>query len=406
MSDSTIIRPLTDDINDWKAYWNDHGEPWRTEPEIAPDRQQELAVRRDTIQPNIEQGIYPFRNIPLSRADIEWMLHEHGPIDWENETQRGRAGMDLRGALLQGLKLQRLPLDNIQGGLTFDEFWNRAPNVIEAASVHLENANLEHTSLKGAILLGAHLEQANFRSTKLQRATLYNAHLEGTFFSSANMAGTNLRRAILDARTNFYKVITADSFYGQVSLRDVQWNGADITVLDWQSLPYLGDERRARERRRVRDFENAARANHQVATVMRSQGLGQYADRFAYRARLWQRAVAWRQHRIIAAIGSWFLDMLAGYGYKPGRTLLIYLITIIGFAFFYFSLLAPLSGIVLSPLGAIVLSISSFHGRGFFPGSNISLDAPITVAAAGEAIVGLLIEISFIATFTQRFFGR
>jgi len=28
------------------------------------------------------------------------------------------------------------------------------------------------------------------------------------------------------------------------------------------------------------------------------------------------------------------------------------------------------------------------------------------VLAAGEAIVGLVIEISFIATFTQRFFGK
>ena len=30
----------------------------------------------------------------------------------------------------------------------------------------------------------------------------------------------------------------------------------------------------------------------------------------------------------------------------------------------------------------------------------------ITVIAASEAIVGLIIEVSFIATFTQRFFAR
>jgi hypothetical protein len=37
---------------------------------------------------------------------------------------------------------------------------------------------------------------------------------------------------------------------------------------------------------------------------------------------------------------------------------------------------------------------------------GIALDDPITVLAALEAFVGLVIEVSFIATFTQRFFAR
>jgi hypothetical protein len=51
------------------------------------------------------------------------------------------------------------------------------------------------------------------------------------------------------------------------------------------------------------------------------------------------------------------------------------------------------------------MSMTSFHGRGFFPG-GIALDDPITVLAAFEAFVGLVIEVSFIATFTNRFFAR
>jgi hypothetical protein len=54
---------------------------------------------------------------------------------------------------------------------------------------------------------------------------------------------------------------------------------------------------------------------------------------------------------------------------------------------------------------ALVLSISSFHGRGFFT-SGISLGDTLARLAAVEAVVGLLIEITFIATFTQRFFAR
>jgi hypothetical protein len=37
---------------------------------------------------------------------------------------------------------------------------------------------------------------------------------------------------------------------------------------------------------------------------------------------------------------------------------------------------------------------------------NLPLDSPLAVVGAVEAMIGLLIEASFIATFTQRFFGK
>ena len=38
--------------------------------------------------------------------------------------------------------------------------------------------------------------------------------------------------------------------------------------------------------------------------------------------------------------------------------------------------------------------------------NNTSLDEPLTVLAALEALVSLIIEVTFIATLTQRFFNR
>ncbi len=98
-----------------------------------------------------------------------------------------------------------------------------------------------------------------------------------------------------------------------------------------------------------------------------------------------------------------FLNVLAGYSYRPGRSLLCYLVVIFGFATSYYAI----GHIPLLP-NACVLSLTSFHGRGFFPGleSKTTLDNPLVVLAAIEAVVGLFIEISFIATFTQRFFGK
>ena len=81
-----------------------------------------------------------------------------------------------------------------------------------------------------------------------------------------------------------------------------------------------------------------------------------------------------------------------------------YLVTIFGFALAYFAV----GHLPVWP-DAIVYSLTSFHGRGFLPsldGQVVTLHYPLVVMAALEAIIGLLIEISFIATFTQRFFGR
>jgi hypothetical protein len=53
---------------------------------------------------------------------------------------------------------------------------------------------------------------------------------------------------------------------------------------------------------------------------------------------------------------------------------------------------------------AFVVGLTAFHARGFFVGTFKPSDPQATLAAT-EAVLGLLVEISFIATFTQRFFG-
>jgi hypothetical protein len=216
-------------------------------------------------------------------------------------------------------------------------------------------------------------------------------------------------------------------------VRDARWGGVVLSVVDWtQTRPgllrtriealELGDDRLARERMYaavtdkgveqkpktseawLRGYKNAVRANRQLATVLHAQGLNEDADRFAYRAQKLQRQVLRRQGRWGAAPGFWLLDILAGYGYKPMRAFIAYLVVICLFAGAYL-LNAQFAMLHLRWDEALVLSISSFHGRGFFT-SGVSLGDTLARLAAGEAIIGLLIEITFIATFTQRFFAR
>lgn len=426
------MRPTTSQRDAWGEYWQEVGQPWRTEPEIDAERQAYLRQRLALLV-DLEEGMYPFRDIKLGRADVEWLLAHHengrGPVDWRDPKQRDRLGIDLRGANLRGADLRGLPLAHMLGGLSWRER-DRTPERRDMAAVHLE----------GAILSGAHLERAELYMAYLQKADLYMAHLAGASLRKAHLEGASLRKAYLiytdeqdnkkkhvpikippadlravffDNTTDLRSIVLGNEQQGFVRLADVQWGGVNLAIADWEHVKFLGDEGKARKMVRegkdtddtyIAAFRDAVRATRQLSVAFQGQGLNEEAARFAYRAQLLQREVLKLQKKPFAYFFSGFLDLLAGYGYKPERSIRAYLLVILTFAIIYF-VLGQINGPAFSPISALVFSITSFHGRGFFPG-GIPLDDPITVAAALEAIVGLTIEISFIATFTQRFFGK
>src|SRR5207253_1041309 len=136
---STLQRPSNDDKEAWKAYWKAQGWPWRTEPEIDTQRQEYLAERRAII-PDIEHGIYPFKDIKLSRADVEWLLATHdndGPVEWNGNFQYKNEGLDLRGAHLRGVDLHNLPLECMRGGLDQRQWVKATLEQRKRAAVHL-----------------------------------------------------------------------------------------------------------------------------------------------------------------------------------------------------------------------------------------------------------------------------
>jgi hypothetical protein len=106
----------------------------------------------------------------------------------------------------------------------------------------------------------------------------------------------------------------------------------------------------------------------------------------------------------VRAFGSWLLDLVAGYGYRPIRSLIAYVLIICAFAAAYLAL-GDANGQTLTWNEAIVISMTAFHGRGFFSAVFQPGDLQAAVAAV-EGFIGLLIEIVLIATFTQRFFAR
>src|SRR5258706_9749925 len=204
---TTLQRPANNDKWAWIEYWRAQGQSWRTEPEIDADRQKYLAERR-RIKPDRDQGIYPFRDIKLSRTDVEWLLATHdnrrGPVDWSDKSQRERKGLDLRGADLRHVDLSSLPLAGLIAGN--NEIFLRKSNLNEAWQIHLEGTDLSYAHLEGANLCCAHLEEAGLFLAHLEDAGLHFAHLEGA----------NLRQAFFDSRTSLDNVTLSNSSYGAV----------------------------------------------------------------------------------------------------------------------------------------------------------------------------------------------
>jgi|GEM_PF-4236331 len=180
------------------------------EPQVNVTRQKYLAMRR-AITPDIKRGIYPFKGVKLDRADIVWLLVTHengrGPVNWSDESQRGRKGLDLRGANLRGADLHGLPLACMQGGLAEEDWFAATPRQCAMAAAHLEGANLSGTHLEGAAFCRAYLKKANlsrayldwadFFEANLQEACLYKTSLEGSNLHEANLEGAKIIQAEL-----------------------------------------------------------------------------------------------------------------------------------------------------------------------------------------------------------------
>jgi uncharacterized protein YjbI with pentapeptide repeats len=419
--------------------WKKVDLPWRIEAEIDIERQVYLAERcAGTV--DIGQGIYPFKDIKLSRADIEWLLAKHedrrGPEDWSDESQRTRLGLDLRGADLRQMNLRALPLARMLGGRNWTVQFPSTDEQLDMARVHLEGADLGGAHLEEAYLGGAHLEEAYLSGAHLEGASLVGASLVGASLKGKPVPAdylkrvrqwdkdvlppANLQGAFFDSKTVLEDVILGEEKYGFVSLADIHWGDVNLSVVDWEAVTMLGDERRALQTTWLYNYQGAVRAYRQLATVLRAQGLNEEAVHFAYRAEVLQRRVIWRQmlqlrregrkglprliQKMMNYLLSWLLDLFAGYGYKPIRSLISYLLVIIGFMLVYCAL-----GMVYGPLPSwselLALSVAAFHGWVFLP-NQLNLGNQQVFAGAIEAFVGLLVEVSLIVVFAQRFLKK
>src|SRR6266516_3325878 len=224
-------QPATNDRRSWAHYWQAQDQLWRTEPEIDLERQAFLAEHR-MISSDVERGHYPFKDIKLGRADIEWLLATHeqgrGPVDWSDEQQHERIGLDLRGADLRLADLQGLPLARMLGGLPWSEWLPASVQQRDRARIHLEEAQLNGVHLESAALNGAYLTKALLYEANMERTELGGAHLQMSVLARAQLQEADLIGAHMD-----------HAYLNSAHLEGAYLTGAHMRDIDL-SYAYLG----------------------------------------------------------------------------------------------------------------------------------------------------------------------
>src|SRR5258708_38656568 len=163
---SSTLPSNTNDLETWKAYWKEQGQPWRTEPAIDEARQQQLLSYYQGVV-DIERGMYPFKGVRLSRADVEWLLAMEEPRSAELSLRGGKGGnqhksfgLDLRGVDLSQVNLSDLPFMGLHTGLSLKEGRHATVEQSRAAPANLAKADLSNAQLQGAPLNWVTLEPA------------------------------------------------------------------------------------------------------------------------------------------------------------------------------------------------------------------------------------------------------
>jgi hypothetical protein len=308
------------------------------------------------------------------------------------QEQRRLAAIDLRGAHLVDAHLEGSCLDYAD----------------------MEHADLRGCHLEGASLWAVNLREANCDGAHLEGTDLWNAHVEGAFLYRAYLQGARLHEAYL-AGVHFTDLHLTDEDGVGPMVADIHWEGVNLSVVNWSAIRVLGDDRWAlqvesggaveNQEMSARMFKSAIRANQQVALALQAQGMTDDANRFFYRSRVLQRKLLafYGGRRTGSYLASLLLDALTGYGYRMGRMIVAYVALISFFAALYYGF-GQTGASHLGLREAVVLSVTSFHGRVF--SSPFTVNSPQSIVTAAEAITGFLFEGLFIAMLAQRVFGR
>jgi len=250
----------------------------------------------------------------LEEADLSEAHCEHAQLNWSRLARAQLRAAHFEGAQLGATDLENaaLSLAHFEGAFLFGADL-QATGQGAAVEVHFEHADLRYANLSNRVLIEAHLDDADLRGAVFTDATVLNGAWLGSEVD------------------------------GVARLADIKWRGANLAQVRWVGVPQAMRRRPRTDRQAstmssrscLYERQRALRASRQLAVALRSQGLTEQADRFAYRAQVLQRQALRMEGHWLRYLGSLFFDLIAGYGYRPLRSFIAYAVVILGFMGLY-----------------------------------------------------------------------
>jgi uncharacterized protein YjbI with pentapeptide repeats len=414
---------------------------------VDPDLQDEWRDKRVAFpSPDVSDAFLVDPEIPMLRGlDLRGVALEGADLNGAMLDGVDLRGCDLTRAQLVGAHLRLSLLDDayLDGvfaasasfrGARMQRCYARLADFtasdlrdVDMTGAVARRARFDAANLGTATLVRCKLTSASFRSARLFQTRLAGSRLmmakfgpvgiDATIESQLEQAGwlgfvtdetpaqrleraADLSLARFDAETELQDARIWSETDDNPQIADGVWGDVNLAVVKgWTAK--TGDETRAERSRDPSDYDRAARANRQLAVQLRRQGITDSSDFYGYRAKVCDLRAFRLQRRWLQLAGNSILGALCGWGFRPAQTIVWYLAIILSWWGGY-RVTVP----KLSVWQDLVLSVSAFHGRGVFISNLQSLTTGASVLVVTEAVLGLLIEVTFVATFTQRFLAR
>ncbi|MBU7028632.1 MAG: pentapeptide repeat-containing protein [Theionarchaea archaeon] len=190
----------------------------------------------------------------------------------------------------------------------------------ELQSEDFKDLDLTEANLQEAFLVGVNFQRANLYLANLQEAFLDLANLQEAFlafadFQRAHLCGANLQEANLHLanlqEANLYLVKFDDSNLWQAKLDEI------VTS------------------EREESYDEASQIYRNLKNYFRNEGIYEKSGHYYYREKVVEKKI-YRQKNKGKYFGSLLLDLLCGYGEKPGRIIYSALTVIIISAILYY----------------------------------------------------------------------
>ena len=320
---------------------------------------------------------------------------------WNSSFPRVLLPADLRGVFLDSsTRLGDAVLGNTQYGF------------VSLADIHWNDANLSGVRWTLVTMLGDELEARQWKQRGYDRKTYVDV-MHQAVRANRQLAAVLEDQGIHEGADHFFyraQVLQREVLWLQLLLQLLVFWGKIQETGIWKLLLRVGQ--RLQKTGVWKLLVRVGKEIRVLGTWLVVRVEKRIRELGAWLQKTWVWKLLVKVGKAIHWLGAWLLKfagflfslllgLLAGYGYRPGRSVFWYLFVVFGFAAIYHVFYG------LSELDALFLSLTSFHGRGFFPGpTNKAHLSAAELFAAIEAVIGLFIELSFVTAFTGRFLRK